>query len=101
MLATLLAREKFPQYTLCISRSIKKVVQRGGGLNTPPPQAKQTVNQVIYSVKDATENVRKIPKYQKYLSSMAHKKFNKKCRIMGIIKYKKTNYRKSDVKMIF
>ena len=85
MLSTLFARAKFHQYTLCISRAIKKVAQGGGGLNTP--QTEQTVNQVICGVKDATENVRKIQ-----LSSMTHKKFDKKCRVMGIIKYKKTNY---------
>ena len=59
-------------------------------------QAEQTVNQVICGVKGATENVRKI-----HLTLMAHKKFNKKCRVMGIIKYDKTDYRKSDVKRIF
>ena len=32
---------------------------------------------------------------------MGHEKFNKKCRVMGIIKYKKTNYQKSDEKRIF
>ena len=31
---------------------------------------------------------------------MAHKKCNEKCRVMRIIRYKKTNYQKSDVKRI-
>ena len=94
MLATLFARAKFHQYTLCISRAIKKVVQGDGELYTP--QAEQTVNQVISGVKDTTKNVRKVR-----LSSMAHKKINKKCNVVGIITYKKTNYRKSDSKRIF
>ena len=94
MLATSFARTKFHQYTLCISRTIKKVVQGCGRLNTP--QAEQTVNQVMCGVKDPTKNVTKI-----HLSLMAHKKFNMKGRIMEIIKFKKKNYRKSGVKRIF
>ena len=70
------------------------MVQGDGRLNIP--QAEQTVNQVICGVKDATENVTKI-----HLSSMVHKKFNRKCRVMGIIKYEKANYWKYDVKIIF
>ena len=50
-------------------------------------QTEQTSNQVICGAKDATEKVRKI-----HLTSIAHEKFNKKCRVMGIIKYNKSNY---------
>ena len=50
-------------------------------------QMEQTSNQVICGAKDATEKVRKI-----HLTSMAHEKFNKKCRVTGIIKYNKSNY---------
>ena len=59
-------------------------------------RAEQAVSQVICGAKDVTENVRKI-----HLTSMAHKKFNKICRVMGIIKYNKIKYQKSDVKRIF
>ena len=50
-------------------------------------QTEQTSNQVICGAKDATEKVRKI-----HLTSIAHEKFNKKCRVTGIIKYNKSNY---------
>ena len=42
---------------------------------------------MICGAKDATEKVRKI-----HLTSIAHEKFNKKCRVTGIIKYNKSNY---------